>query len=312
MFAIHDDFLETNFFLSIGACFDMRNIKVVSVYVAHHSDNFINKFGFRHKNELGDYVYVINSSSTSSDIDSSLGFQVIDINKNVGFSAANNIGIHHCLKGNPDFFLIINPDVSLPPKWLLNVINVINDTQYSDVGIFTVPLLGYDFEENSPDGFVDSLGIDHTWYGRWFDVSQGDDISVLNKDLSPYEVLAACGALMLIHKDVVRELLDKDGYVFNEAYFMYKEDIELSIRTRKLGKKIMMIPSAPVFHCRGWASNRVDSPYWARELSARNELKMHLKYYWNFLPYSFLKYLYVRFFERFKLKLTKHVIWLLF
>ena len=124
-------------------------------------------------------------------------------------------------------------------------------------------------------------------------------MSLLNMKRTPYEIQAACGALMLVNKDVIIELLNKDGFVFNESYFMYKEDIELSIRTRRLGKKILMIPEAPAFHCRGWAKKRAGSPYWAKELSARNEFKMHLMYYWRFLPYSICKYIYVRFFERF-------------
>ena len=287
---------------SIGG---MEKIKLVSIYVSHFSDEFINKFGLNHKNELGDVVYVINSSTAASEIDASLGFQVININKNIGFSAANNIGINHGLKSDPDYILIINPDISLPSKWLANVTNIITDPRYSGVGIFTVPLLGYDFIKDEPNGVLDSAGIRHTWYGRWYDVSQGDDISSLNMELAPYEVQAACGALMLVKKDVALELLDKDGYVFNESYFMYKEDVELSIRIRRLGKNILMIPAAPAFHCRGWAKDRADSPYWARELSARNELKMHLKYCWRFLPYSILKYLYVRFCEGFILKIYK-------
>lgn len=275
---------------------------IISIYVSHDSEHFINKFALRHSCELGDKTIILNSSARPYLVDDKLAVEIYELGKNIGFAAANNIGIELGLKDNPDFFLIINPDVLLPVSWLKNVLGVINDMRKLDVGIFTVPLLGYDFEADKPNGLVDSLGVDHTWYGRWFDVSQGDDVCVLKKAILPYEVTAACGALMLIDKDVVCNLLDKDGYVFNESYFMYKEDLELSLRVRKLNKKIMMIPSASVFHCRGWAKERADSPYWARKLSALNELKMHLKYYWRFLPYSFLKYFYVMFFERYTSK----------
>jgi GT2 family glycosyltransferase len=275
----------------------MSKKRIISIYVSHKSDEFINKFGRDHKSELGDSVYVVNSSACLSTIDESLGFNVIEANENVGFSAANNIAVHHCKYTNSDYLLFINPDVSLPQKWLTNVIDILNDPKYSDTGIFTVPLLGYDFDSSAPTGTVDSLGVSHTWYGRWYDISKGCDANSISKDASPYEIQAACGALMLINKDVISALLNKDGYIFNESYFMYKEDIELSIRVRKLGKKIMMIPSLPAYHCRGWANKRRDSPYWARELSARNELRMHSRYYWRYIPYSLFKYLYVRFIE---------------
>jgi N-acetylglucosaminyl-diphospho-decaprenol L-rhamnosyltransferase len=292
---------NTDLFANHNSC----NLAVVSIYVSHKSEAYIKKFSDRHGDELGKKVFIINSSSNAINAEDFHDFEVVNVGKNIGFSAANNTGIKLGAKYEPDYFLLVNPDVFLPASWLQNLLEVIDDLQMNNVGIFTVPLLGYDFEKDKPTGLIDSLAIDHTWYGRWFDVSQGDAVTVLNKDLPPYEVIAACGALMLIEKSVIHELLEKDGFVFNESYFMYKEDIELSLRVRKLGKSIMMIPSAPVFHCRGWEKHRGDSPYWARKQSALNELNMHLKYYWRFLPYSFVKYFYVRFFEIFKLKWFK-------
>jgi len=285
----------------------LSELSIFSIYVSHASDKLIKKFSDRHKNELGDKVYLINSSSI--DIEQALfpDFEVINLGGNIGFAAANNVGISSGLKHEPDFFLIINPDVLLPDGWLISIKTYLLDEQYKDVGIFTVPLLGYDIAGDKPSGLIDSLGIDHTWYGRWFDVFQGRDRDVLSDDDQPYEVAAACGALMLIRRSVISELLADDAYVFNESYFMYKEDIELSVRVRALGKKIMMVPASKVFHCRGWAKDRAESPYWARKQSALNELRMHLKYYWRFLPYSFLKYFYVRFLETPALKLSKKV-----
>ena len=283
----------------------MGQISVVSIYVSHNSDEYIKKFSDRHKDELGEKVFLINSSSNTIEPENFYDFEVINIGENIGFSAANNIGIKNAAMLEPDYYLIINPDVYLPPSWLNRVLEVIQKIHSSDIGIFTVPLIAYDFAADKQQDVIDSLGLSHTWYGRWFDIKQGENIDRLDECLPPYEVQAACGALMLIQRDVVCELLKKDGYVFNESYFMYKEDIELSVRVRELGRKIIMIPSEHAFHCRGWAGNRADSPYWARELSARNELRMHFKYYKRFLPYSILKYFYVRFFETFKFKIAR-------
>jgi GT2 family glycosyltransferase len=277
---------------------NMKELSIISVYVSHDSYEYIKKFSDRHKEELGESVYLINSSLNDVEPEEFQDFKVINLGENLGFSAANNIGIKLGTRFDPDYILIINPDVYLPTAWLSRVLKVVRQFDKSDVGIFTVPLIAYDFSADRKRDVLDGVGIAQNWYGRWFDVSQGEGLNVLNKSLPPYELQAACGALMLIHKDVVSELLKSDGYVFNESYFMYKEDIELSIRTRKLGKKIIMIPSEPVFHCRGWEKSRASSPYWARLLSAKNELKMHLKFHKCFLPYSALKYFYVRFLER--------------
>lgn len=272
--------------------------RISPIVVTHNSEKYLEKFWEDNSKELGCVITIVNSSENKVNLDSSEKYSVIEANGNIGFAAANNIGINHCLNENPQYFLIVNPDVVLPSGWLVNVNKILKDSRISDVAIYTVPLLAYDFEQSRPTGYVDSMGIEHTWYGRWYDVLKGGVAAEQKKESSPYEISAACGALMLIRRDAVHELLHKDGYVFNDAYFMYKEDIELSLRVRIMGKKIIMIPSAPVYHCRGWASTRAGSPYWARRLSVRNELKMHQKFYWRYLPYSALKYMYVNTIER--------------
>lgn len=275
----------------------MKQLSVVSIYVSHNSEKYIKKFSNRHRDELGEKVFIINSSSEDIDTEKFPDFEIINMGDNVGFSAANNTGIKLGAEYEPDYFLLVNPDIFLPSLWLRNMLEVIDSLSVDNIGIFTVPLLGYDFNKDAPTGLIDSLGVKHTWFGRWFDISLGDSVTALNVDLPPYEVPAACGALMLIHKGAIADLLGKDGYVFNESYFMYKEDIELSVRIRRLGKKILVVPSVPAYHCRGWDGNR-KSPYWKRLLSAKNELSMHLNHCWWFVPYSSLKYIFVKFVEK--------------
>lgn len=275
----------------------MNKPKVASVYVSHHSGKYINKFGHRHKDELGGNVYVVNSSDDVPDVDEGLGFTLIDAGKNVGFAAATNAGIDNALRDGADYFIIVNPDILLPFSWLEETLRQIYNVGDSNVGIFTVPLYGYDFESDKATGLLDSLGIYSTWYGRWYDHLAGHPLSAIDTGVAPYTIPAACGALMIVPRCVIESLLNHDGYVFNESYFMYKEDIELSVRVRRQGKKILMLPAVPAYHCRGWDGSR-NSPYLARYLSARNELSMHLKYCRRFVLFSALKYIYVRFIEK--------------
>jgi len=273
------------------------SLSVTSIYVSHNSDEYIKKFSNKHINELGDKVFLVNSSMNDIEVDCFSGFEVINIGKNVGFSVANNIAVNASIDDSTDYYMFINPDVYLPPEWKKKISLFLCDQKYSDIGIFTVPLLGYDFARDMPTGLIDSLGIYKTWFGKWYDYLAGMPVSLFVKDASPFPVPSACGALMIVRRSVVQSLLLKNGYVFNESYFMYKEDIELSIRVRRLGKEVLMVPSIPAYHCRGWDGSR-NSPYWKRLLSAKNELSMHLKYYWRFVPYSALKYFYVKYLER--------------
>lgn len=274
----------------------MRKLNFVSIYVSHHSEKYIKKFYTIHKAELGDKVYLVNSSSNDINSDEFSELVVLNLGKNVGFAVSNNLALS-VVQEDVDFYMLINPDILLPSGWLVDVVSAISEVGYNDVGIFTVPLLGYDFKSDKPTGYIDSVGVYPTWYGRWYDCMSGMLSLKYVFDVKPYELPAVCGAMMIVRADVIKSLQIKDGFVFNESYFMYKEDIELSIRVRRLGMKILMLPSAPAYHCRGWDGCR-DSPYWKRLLSAKNELTMHKKYRWRFVPYSVLKYMYVRFFEK--------------
>lgn len=61
--------------------------------------------------------------------------------------------------------------------------------------------------------------------------------------LQPYEINNGCGAAIIMKKkDFV------DCGMFDERFFMYYEDTDLSYRIKKLGKKIMYCPNAVVRH----------------------------------------------------------------
>ena len=271
---------------------------MISIYVSHNSEQYINKFAVRHKDELGDKVFLINSSINNYVSVDELPLKVVNIGKNIGFAAANNIGIEYARKYNPDYFLIVNPDVYLPKGWLESILSEIEQKSLHDSGIITVPLLSYDFGRDRESEIIDSFGIAKRWYGRWYDIAQGVSKTDMDWPDEPYEIEAACGALMLINIDVVSALMKKDGYIFEESYFMYKEDIELSLKVKSIGKKIIMLPTHAAYHCRGWKKGRQNVPYWARKLSAKNELRLHYHYFWKYLPYSLLKYFYVIFIEK--------------
>jgi hypothetical protein len=61
-----------------------------------------------------------------------------------------------------------------------------------------------------------------------------------------HEVEAVSGSCMMIR----REILDKVGY-FDESFFMYGEDLDLSYRISKLGYKIVYNPNTTIIHYKG-------------------------------------------------------------
>ncbi|MDA1079990.1 MAG: glycosyltransferase [bacterium] len=69
-------------------------------------------------------------------------------------------------------------------------------------------------------------------------------------------LIAACGAGMLIKRSVI----DVIGF-FNAQYFMYYEDIDLSLRTWKQGWDIVYAPNAVISHAHRATTGKVESSF---------------------------------------------------
>ncbi len=214
---------------------------------------------------------------------------IVDLQKNIGFSQANNRGFALCPISIP-FVLFLNPDV------LLNSSVTEQCIQYMDenptVGCLTGKMLGYDMKSQKTTGLLDSTGVFRKWYGRWFDRGQGKTdkgLYELNEDLP-----AACGAFMFCRREALEEVSLGVNVIFDPDFFLYKEDIELSLRFRKKGWRIAYLAGLVVGHGRGWKTNRKQMPYFLRELAARNELLLYRKHPSPYIVWAFIKYLLVR------------------
>jgi N-acetylglucosaminyl-diphospho-decaprenol L-rhamnosyltransferase len=237
--------------------------RCASIYVSHHSEKYIDRFLPRHRQELGGTVLIVNSTPEAYG-GNRAGAKCLEARQNVGFAAANNLGIAALSSGAHEFVIFVNPDVTVPAGWLNAFAAICDLPEHRDVGAFTGPLLGYSFPRDEPTGLVDSLGIWRTGYGKWFDKQQGQPATAPRSIVSaPVEIPAVCGALMVV-------------------------------RTWRT----LLHPGLVAYHCRGWNPDRSAMPKWTRSISSRNELKMHLRHQWRGVPYSLFKYLYVKLIER--------------
>ncbi len=82
--------------------------------------------------------------------------------------------------------------------------------------------------------------------------------------------------------------MSRSGGVFDPNFFMYKEDIDLSLRLRAKGWRLMLWPKLLCYHGRGWQGRR-RMPMNTKYLSSRNELRLCLRYRLWGLPYTIFK-----------------------
>lgn len=216
------------------------------------------------------------------------GMKVVEAS-NVGFSKANNLGME-LVTPQTDFVLFLNPDTFLSPDFIEKALAICCKDPH--VGMISGKLSGYDTEKDAPTGRLDSTGIFRKWYGRWFDRGQGE------QDRGQYDVPAfvpgLCGALLFCR---MRALQTLSGLVFDPDFFLYKEDIELSLRLRKAGWRLLYHPELTAYHCRGWNKQRGAMPLELRCMAAANEILLYKKHPSPYLLWAGLKYLLVRFFH---------------
>lgn len=196
--------------------------------------------------------------------------EVVFAEKEAGFCRGNNVGLQY-VPPDYDYVFFLNPDAFITPHYLKNAEEALKLNPH--LGAVTGPTWGYSLEQDAPTGLYDTTGVFKTWYGRWYDRAQGQPIgNPLEEETLP----AICGAVFFCRKAALHSvLLGPD--VFDSSFYMYKEDVDLSLRLRKKGWELRLIPSLTAYHCRGWKQDRSLMPRLFRLLSAKNEWRINLR-----------------------------------
>lgn len=277
-----------------------QNKKVAVILVCYNSEKFLHK-AIQAVKAQSYPVHQIILIDTGSDNRSYLepyrnqpGFILEFIEKEAGFCRGNNVGYSH-VDHDADYILLLNPDAFLRENYIEKAVAFME--QHSRAGAVTGMALGYDIDKKSPTGLYDSTGIFTSWYGRWFDRAHGIEVKThlySNKERVP----AICGALFFIRKTVLDGVLIENRNIFDRSFYMYKEDIDLSLRIRKAGWELWYDPELLAYHCRGWGGDRSKIARKMRLCSARNDLRVNLRAAHPIgIIYSMCKYLAVRFLD---------------
>jgi len=157
--------------------------------------------------------------------------------KNLGYAGGNNRGIEHALVSNPDYILILNNDTVLEPVTISKLVDVI-DKRDRRIGGVAPKILYHDKPDRiwyAGGEFSPLLGLGLHWH-------EGD-LDESNRVESVRNISFMTGACCLLSTEALREL---NG--FDEDFFAYVEDADLSIRMMLAGYQLYYQPEARVFH----------------------------------------------------------------
>ncbi len=225
---------------------------------------------------FGDFeTVVVDSAST----DGSVGFveenfpevRVVALSENRGFSGAVNAGIE---ASDAEFVTLLNNDTEQDPGWLGALVRAAQ--RRPEAGLFASKLV--DFEDRSRlDGAGDALRRS----GLPYRLGHGE------VDRGQFEseefVFGACAAAALCRRSVFDEI-----GLFDEDFFAYCEDGDLSFRAQLAGFRCLYVPGAVVYHV-GSVSTGGKRSATATRLGTRNGLLLLVKNLpgslaWGYLP----------------------------
>ena len=175
--------------------------------------------------------------------------RLIELEENVGFSRANNLVLRET---TAEYVLVLNPDTLLCEGTLDVLLRLMADD--SRIGIAGCRLVQEDgtFDHAARRSFpTPASALGHFLRVGRSDRAPASLAAYRAPDVGEGPVDAVNGAFMLMR----REMLDDIG-LFDEAYWMYMEDLDLCYRAARAGWTTWYEPSVYAVHIKAGTSGR--------------------------------------------------------
>jgi len=244
-----------------------KNFKVWLAEVENHEDSLRN---------IGEFL----------ELHREINFEIIALNKNNGFAAANNAVLKILLDGNENEFVwLLNNDTTVLPDSLSELVSGYQKLRLEQKrpGIIgpkiiyvnnTIQFAGGIF--NPKKGPIKFIGFDQQDKGQF--------------DNQIREVDYVMGASMFLSIAVLKKI-----GLMDERYFLYCEDIDWCITASRQGYRNYFYPSSTVIHYQGGStgikySHRKKPPETLQYLHS-SYLQLYRKFYKAYLPVAYFQLL---------------------
>ena len=156
------------------------------------------------------------------------------------YAAANNLGFRRAIQDGCEYLVVVNMDTEMPAAWLAELVKALENNPTA--GIAQSKILLYprnEGEKTQPK--INSLGNIIHFLGFGFTDGYGQP----DREIAAYPEIKgyASGCSFIIRSEV----LEKIG-AYNEEFFMYHDDLELSLKVKLAGYKIILAPRSVIYH----------------------------------------------------------------
>ncbi len=184
--------------------------------------------------------------------------------QNLGFQGGFNVGLRHALNTGVDYVFVMNNDTTVQPDILEELVK---QAAPVDVGMVSPKIYYADQPDRiwSVGGDCDPVTLEMTHKGdNQLDRGQWD--RVIERDF-----LVGCAIMMK------RSMLEKIGLFDTGFHPAYYEDVDLCMRARRAGFRLLLAPQAKLWHRVARSSGGSGSPQ-ERYLMARHSVRYFRKY----------------------------------
>jgi len=157
---------------------------------------------------------------------------VIELQENIGFGSANNLGVG---RSKAPLIALLNPDLELVEGWLEPLVKVLEADDA--IAIAAPPLLTSDGELEEAGATVDAKGVTVGLGGARSPVPY--DEAMTDRDIT-----YASAACWLIRRSAFEAVGGFDPH-FAPAYY---EDVDLALRLKEAGFRSRLVTHRPVVH----------------------------------------------------------------
>ncbi len=190
--------------------------------------------------------------------------------KNLGFAGGVNVGIK---AAKSEFVMLLNSDAEAEPTCVENLLKTVNRHNADIVQAIILT-------DNGKK--IDSIGDVYTIWGLPY--PGGRNQSSKNIPAEDKKIFSASGGASMYKKSLFEEI----GY-FDEMFFAYYEDVDISMRAQLNKKEVWLCSRAIVQHRMNFSFNKIKGL--GRELTIRNSIYL----FWKNLPFPLVAKVFPRF-----------------